>query len=69
MGNTAGADSVLMEKHARGLAVVVSVEEFARLNGASNATRAPAKTTSIDSRGDAKRRACNAREDGAAGEF
>jgi prevent-host-death family protein len=44
MIDTARAEPVLIEKHGRGVVVVVSVEDFARLNGAANAARTLAKT-------------------------
>lgn len=46
MIDTARAEPVLIEKHGRGVVVVVSVEEYARLNGAADAGRAPANAAS-----------------------
>ncbi len=46
MIDTARAEPVLIEKHGRGVVVVVSVEEYARLNGAADAARAPANAAS-----------------------
>lgn len=44
MIDTARAEPVLIEKHGRSVVVVVSVEEFARLNAAANAARTLANT-------------------------
>jgi prevent-host-death family protein len=46
MIDTARAEPVLIEKHGRGVVVVVSVEEYARLNVAADAGRAPANAAS-----------------------
>ncbi|MBN9186374.1 MAG: type II toxin-antitoxin system prevent-host-death family antitoxin [Microbacterium sp.] len=46
MIDTARAEPVLIEKHGRGVVVVVSVEEYERLNGAADAGRAPANAVS-----------------------
>lgn len=42
MIDTARAEPVLIEKHGRGVVVVVSVEEYKRLSGAPNAARVAA---------------------------
>lgn len=42
MIDTARAEPVLIEKHGRGVVVVVSVEEYARLNGTADPAQAPA---------------------------
>lgn len=43
MIDTARAEPVLIEKHGRGVVVVVAVEEFERLSGKSAADRRSAK--------------------------
>jgi len=45
MIDTARAEPVLIEKHGRGVVVVVSVEEYGRLNSTANATLAQANDT------------------------
>lgn len=42
MIDTARAEPVLIEKHGRGVVMVISVEEYKRLGGATNAAPAPA---------------------------
>lgn len=48
MIDTARAEPVLIEKHGRGVVVVVSVEEYERLNGVANAARVPANVAMAD---------------------
>lgn len=51
MIDTARAEPVLIEKHGRGVVVVVSVEEYERLNGAANAEREQAHDAPAARRG------------------
>lgn len=51
MIDTARAEPVLIEKHGRGVVVVVSVEEYERLNGAANAERVQANDAPAARRG------------------
>ena len=41
MIDTARAEPVLIEKHGRGVVMVISVEEYQRLHGATNQAAAP----------------------------
>jgi PHD/YefM family antitoxin component YafN of YafNO toxin-antitoxin module len=41
MIDTARAEQVLIEKHGRGVVMVISVEEYERLSGGANAVSAP----------------------------
>ncbi len=51
MIDTARAEPVLIEKHGRGVVVVVSVEEYERLNSAANAEREQAHDAPAARRG------------------
>jgi prevent-host-death family protein len=48
MIDTARAEPVLIEKHGRGVVMVISVEEYERLSGATNAASAPANGPTAD---------------------
>jgi prevent-host-death family protein len=48
MIDTARAEPVLIEKHGRGVVMVISVEEYERLHGSANA--APTRSDRADSR-------------------
>jgi prevent-host-death family protein len=51
MIDTARAEPVLIEKHGRGVVVVVSVEEYERLNGTGRAGQAQMNKTPVARRG------------------
>jgi prevent-host-death family protein len=53
MIDTARAEPVLIEKHGRGVVMVISVEEYERLHGSAGA--APTQSDSADSRRIGKR--------------
>ncbi len=48
MIDTARAGPLLIEKHGRGVVVVVAVEEYGRLNSTANATQAQAQAQAND---------------------
>jgi prevent-host-death family protein len=48
MIDTARAEPVLIEKHGRGVVMVISVEEYERLNSTSNLASAPASSRTTE---------------------